>query len=307
MGTSIQIRASISVTAAATLLLASAALAQEATTARKAILPTARDALAKSALLKLETLPADWKEHPLTPALFFAAQHYEEMQEHLQDFTCVLAKRERINGRLGGYEYLATKVRRERKRDERVAAPFSVYIQYLAPSKIRGRKVLYVDGRNENKIVVRNGGKRFRNVTVKISPDSDAALRESRYPITQLGLTNVVSRLIERAQDDMRSDPTGANTEVTFFRGAKIDDRPCTHIRVVHPREAPGIDFHLANIYVDDKLKVPLRVEGYAWPKTPGDEPRLLEEYTYTRLKLNVGLSDVDFSLDRLAPSPTSR
>jgi hypothetical protein len=159
---------------------------------------------------------------------------------------------------------------------------------------------LYVDGRNENKMLVRKGGLRFGHVVVSISPTGDAALRETRYPITELGLNNVVGRLIERAKHDIVADPDGQNTEVAFFRDAEIDGRTCTHIRVTHPVEDDVFDYHLANIYVDDKLHVPLRFESYTWPKNAGEPPRLMEEYTYMGLKLNGRLSDLEFSEDLL-------
>lgn len=272
---------------------------KEAVTTRKVVLPRSitKNVLLRSAILRLDTLPNDWREHPLAPALLFAVKHHQHIEENVRDFSCILVKRERINGRLRPYEYLQTKVRREQTNDGTVIVPFAAYAEYLAPRKVRGRRVLYVDGQNDNKLVVRNGGQRFNYVTVRIAPDSDAVKREANYPITELGLSNVVSRLIEQVQDDIEADPEAKNTEVSFFSGAKIDDRPCTHIRVTHDKESPALDFHLANVYVDDELKVPIRVEGYGWPKNDGDKPPLLEEYTYTRLKLNVGLTDADFDL----------
>jgi hypothetical protein len=133
-------------------------------------------------------------------------------------------------------------------------------------------------------------------VIVNISPTSDAASRESRYPITELGLDNVVSRLIDQARHDIIADPDGKNTEVVFYHNAEIDGRVCTHIRVTHPIADDAFDFHQANIYVDDKLNVPLRVENYTWPKKEGEPPQLMEEYTYMRMKLNVGLTDGNFA-----------
>jgi hypothetical protein len=93
----------------------------------------------------------------------------------------------------------------------------------------------------------------------------------------------------------MRFDPTGENTQVTFFRAAKVEGRSCTRIRVMHPTPDENLNFHIANVYVDDELQVPIRVEGYGWPDGEEDDPPLLEEYTFTRLRLNVGLTDAHF------------
>jgi hypothetical protein len=220
-------------------------------------------------------------QHPLVAAIEFARARYENVRENVRDFSCVLVKRERIDGRLLSYEFIRTRVRLQQTQDGRVVTPFSVYMQYLAPAKYRGRKVLFLASDRDGKMLVRNGGARFSYVTLRIAPDSDAAMRESRYPITELGLENVARRLIERAEEDFKCDPDG---------------RSCTRIRVVHPRREANLSFHIANIFVDDELNVPIRVEGYDWPAKPGDDPLLLEEYTYTKLRLNVGLNDADFS-----------
>ena len=34
----------------------------------------------------------------------------------------------------------------------------------------------------------------------------------------------------------------------------------------------------------------------YDWPREAGGQPELIEEYTYRDLKLNIGLTDEDFS-----------
>ena len=52
---------------------------------------------------------------------------------------------------------------------------------------------------------------------------------------------------------------------------------------------------HIARIFVDDELKVPVRYAAWNWPKSPGGRPILIEEFTYLDLKLNVGLTDADF------------
>ena len=43
---------------------------------------------------------------------------------------------------------------------------------------------------------------------------------------------------------------------------------------------------------------MPLRNDAYTWPPQPGAKPgldELIEEYTYLKLELNVGLTDTDF------------
>lgn len=236
------------------------------------------------------------QSHPLAPALKLAHSTQKYVMQNVEDFTCVLVKRERIDGMLMRYQYLQMKVRHERASAGRVVSPYSVYLRYLAPKRIAGREVLYVDGWNDGKMRVRKGGGRFSYIKVSVDPMSDAAMGESRYPITEIGIASVIERLIVRIEDDMAADPEAKDTQVRFFKGAKVNGRFCTHICVEHPRALPGLDFFRANVYVDDQLHVPIRIEGYDWPETTDEPPPLLEEYTFTKLRLNVGLSDAEFS-----------
>jgi hypothetical protein len=143
---------------------------------------------------------------------------------------------------------------------------------------------------------VRKGGGRFSYVKVNVDPLSDAALRESRYPITEAGIATVLARLVERIEDDMAADPLARNTQVQFFENAKVGGRRCSAIHVRHAQSEPGLVFHLAKVYVDDELHVPIRIEGYDWPEADEKPPVLLEEYTFMHLRLNGGLSEADFN-----------
>ena len=140
-----------------------------------------------------------------------------------------------------------------------------------------------------------NGGKRFNYVTVKVDPNSDAAMSESLVPITQIGFANVTDSLIKLIRQDIERDPAGTNTKVKFYRRAKINGRVCTRISVLHATPDPVLEFAEANAFVDDELHVPIRVEALLWPKSAGGAKPLLFEYTYTDLRLNVGLTDADF------------
>ena len=249
-------------------------------------------------------VPRDTSQHPLAWTVRYATARYDYIRQNVRDYTCLLIKRERIDGELQDYRYLRTLVRRELLQDGRVVRPMAVFMHHLEPGKLKGRRVLYVAGQNDGKVLVRKGGGAFNYLKLKIDPHGAAARRESNYPITDVGLGKMVERLIARAKDDIRHDPTGANTQVSHFRNAKVNDRVCTHIRVVHPKRTDGIDFHKASLYVDDELHVPIRLVVYGWPRREGEEPPLIEEYTYVDLRLNVGLTDADFSKAKLDSSP---
>ena len=64
---------------------------------------------------------------------------------------------------------------------------------------------------------------------------------------------------------------------------------------VRRPVQRPEYEFHIARVFIDDQLQLPIRYAAYTWPAVAGGKPVVLEEYTYMDLKLNVGLTDNDF------------
>jgi outer membrane lipoprotein-sorting protein len=75
-----------------------------------------------------------------------------------------------------------------------------------------------------------------------------------------------------------------------------VGERPCISITVMHPQRRTAFIFHIARIFIDKELMVPLHYEAYDWPEQPAGPPVLLESYTYTDLKQNPGLTDEDFN-----------
>ena len=57
----------------------------------------------------------------------------------------------------------------------------------------------------------------------------------------------------------------------------------------------------MVRVFIDQELGLPIRFEAFDWPKHPGSEPELIEEYSYMHLKLNVGLRDIDFDVSNSA------
>jgi len=100
-----------------------------------------------------------------------------------------------------------------------------------------------------------------------------------------------VTRLGQVAQHDAQY----GECNVQFCKNGTLGDRPCVCIQVVHPIPRREFRFHLARIYVDRELNLPIRYESYGWPEKANEAPPLLEQYTYTNLKFNAGLTDADF------------
>ncbi len=233
-----------------------------------------------------DRVPADNQivEHPLMPAIRWAYSGIQDI-EKIQDYSAVMVKRERIGDRLNDPEYMFIKVRHK---------PMSVYMYFLEPASLKGQEVIWVEGQNDGKMWAHPGGLRNKLIgTVSLDPTGLIAMQGNRYPVTEIGVLNLVRRLIEVGEQDTQY----GECEVKFFEGAKINDRVCTCIQVVHPVARRNFRFHLARIYVDKELNIPIRYESYDWPRESGGKPQLIEEYTYLNVKINNGFTDEDFDV----------
>jgi len=222
-------------------------------------------------------------EHPLLPAVRWAKLCMQKM-ETIHDYSAKMAKRERIDGTLSDYEYMIVKVRHE---------PFSVYLSFIGPARVKGQEAIFVRGRNNGNLLGHANGMRKIFGTVPLKPDSMLAMQGNRYPITELGIKRLTERLIEVGEHDAQF----GECEVKAFPNTKINGRECVCLQVLHPVPRTEFLFNKAKIYVDSEYNVPVRYEAFDWPREPGGEPQLIEEYTYLELKFNNGFTDRDFDV----------
>jgi hypothetical protein len=230
-------------------------------------------------------------EHPLRPLAKYAEERYRAIEGQVRDYTCTVVRREQIEGRLSEPEFLFMKLRHGRREQDGAVSSFAVYLRFLSPPEIRDREVIFYEGRYDGKLIVRRGGFRMPYVTVALDPHGELAMQGNRYPITEIGFKNLLKRLLEVGAEDMHH----GECEVKYYAGAKVSGRVCTMVEITHPLPRPYFRYHLARIFIDDELQVPIRYAAYDWPEAKGGPPRLMEEYTYLDLKLNAGLTDADF------------
>ncbi len=227
--------------------------------------------------------PAKPNEHPLMPVLKWG-QESLKIAEKIQDYSATMVKRERIDGKVNDPEYMFVKVRHK---------PLSVYMCFLKPDHLKGQEVIWVQGQNNGKLWGHGTGMRKVFGTVPLDPTGPVAMKGNRYPITEVGIQNLVRRLIEEGEKDTQY----GECEVKYFPGAKINGRACTCIQVVHPVPRRNFQFHLARIFVDDAYNLPVRFEAHDWPSQAGGQPELIEEYTYVNIKMNNNFTDADFDI----------
>ncbi|WP_435022303.1 DUF1571 domain-containing protein [Tundrisphaera sp. TA3] len=239
---------------------------------------------AKGADLAARPLGTDARAEPEAEAIDRAKRAIADCQERFQsvkDYTCKFYKRERIDGRLVKPHIMEMKSR---------TAPLSFYFKFEQPNA--GREAIYVTGKNRGRVYAHDVGLgRMLAGTMNLDPRGSMAMEENRHPITEAGIGALIETVRQRW--DIELHPGEAR--IAFHPSASVDQRPCLLIETIHPSRQDDFLFHKVKLYIDRELGLPIRFEAYDWPKKPGLEPELVEEYTYAKLRVNVGLLERDF------------
>jgi len=233
---------------------------------------------------------APLEAHPLDPALELARRALDHVHANVADYTAVIVKRERIGNELAPEQRFRVKIRNRRVSEDGSSVPLSVYLDFQAPPSIQGREVIWVEDRNDGKMIAHEGGL-LGVVRLELDPLGLLAMKGNRYPIHEIG----IERLLEKLCEVGESDRAQGECEVTLDRGAEVDGVPCTRIEIRHPRRREHFAFHVAEICIDEARLVPLRFASWDWPDDPEEPPILVEDYVYEDLRLNPGLTDADF------------
>ena len=204
----------------------------------------------------------------------------ESSYARVSDYTVVFRKQERLDGKLLPEETTLLKFQK----------PLKVYMKWIEdPSK--GTEALYVDGSNDNKLLVRRGGL-LGILTLSLDPRGSLAMIKNRHPITEVGF----GYLIDGLQRNIRRALRHGELEVIRLAEETFRGRSAT---VVEARFIPrgGRTYHASRMvcHIDTELQLPIGAAFY-------DENDLLfERYSYSDVKLNVGLTALDFSRENKA------
>lgn len=221
--------------------------------------------------------------HPLDPAIALAKEARKQLAQ-VSDYTATFEKRERIGKTLGKPQRIQLKLRQQ---------PLSVYLKFQTPAAVEGREVIYVAGKNNGNLLVHVPGLLTSQLgTLELDPNGYLAMQGERYSITHIGLLGLVDQLIERGERDRR---LGTEMKVDFTENVEVAGRKTLRIDVNYLERHPILEGSRAIVYLDVERKTPIRYEGYGWPEKRGEAPPLVEEYTYSDIEFNVGLTDRDF------------
>ena len=245
-----------------------------------------------SLLSRLNKETIESAEHPIDPLMEVAAIALEKIDETVFDYTGTIISQVLLSGRLQPEQKMFCKIRHARTTGDDPCG-FSVYLRFIKPKSNQGQEVIWVDGKNDGKLVAHATVLR-KVMRANLKPDSMLAMMNSRHPIMDIGFRNLLAKMLEKGNRDREY----GECEVSIKRNLEIEGRKCVMLEIKHPVKRKHFEFHIARIYLDQELEIPIGYEGFIWPKLEGGEPRLLEKYFYTNLKLNVGLKDSDFDPD---------
>ena len=235
-------------------------------------------------------------ESSMDEVLQIARDALVHLYRNVDDYTATLVQQETTAGRLSEPHEISLKVHcRHRGPNRDDSEPFRVYLRFERPASVAGREVIYAEDKYDGKLVVHEAGL-LGLLTVYLDPTVMVAMRGQRYPIYEIGLTNLVKKLIERGEED-RTNP---DVTVTITRDWELDGQRCDLIvvRRGQPTGQPD-DFSRAEICFDRERHLPLRYAAYGWPAgslqtaDPADAP-LMDTYPYLNVKTHVGLTESD-------------
>ncbi|WP_417731736.1 DUF1571 domain-containing protein [Rosistilla oblonga] len=244
---------------------------------------------------QMQQAPSNARESTLAEALTIARAGLAEMRANMTDYRGRVVKRERIKGQLANEYEMEIKVQCRRLVEEEVVAPMRVYLKFLQPQSVAGREVIWAEDQNDGRLIAHEPG--LLNVAqASLDPHGERAMEGNLYPITEIGLVNLVVQLIARGENDLEE----SQVRVTLAEGQTIGDRECQQIRIELIQPHDELNFQYAEIFIDSERQIPLRYAAYGWPEDAATSdhdgpPELLEEYTYYDIQTNVGLTDADF------------
>ena len=196
----------------------------------------------------------------------------------IRDYTCTFTRQEKLHGALSGEQVAEMRVRTQ---------PHSVYVRFAQPEGVAGMEAAYIADRRDGKIRYRPAPKAGANEFRTVSPEDPKMLAENRRPVSELGIGKVIDLLVTvAARERSLNNPVETFTSDYVFAG-----RAVTRYEVLTRRPHAHRYAYRAVVYVDKETKLPVRFEAYDQPKPGGPSTgELFEAYSYSDIKLNVGL-----------------
>lgn len=191
----------------------------------------------------------------------------------VDDYTCHLDKRVRKKGRL--YEDLNILVKYKK--------PKHYYFRWTKGIS-KGREVIFVEGKNNGKLVAHPGGI-FNFATLHLDPEGTLAMQKNHHSLRNSGMEKITTliKLNYAKAKEKNLD------KIRFIGERRIDRKKAWLVEGYFP-ENQGFYAYKISIYFCPTVKLPLKISIY------DKSGSLFEEYVFRDLKINVGVTEKDFN-----------
>jgi len=204
--------------------------------------------------------------------LEWALQTY---RKRVQDYTGTFYKQERINGKLKKTEQIAIMFREK---------PFSIFMHWQK-NAARIDKMLYVEGQNNNKMVVHPTGLFAWLKSLKKDPTGKDASKASLRSCDKFGF----HRSMDSILDVYRTANKKGDLKIEYLGRTIIDNRSCIALERILPKGKGYPNARLV-IEIDLEYLLPVSITSYNW------DNQLQAKYLFHNLKFNNGFTDAAFT-----------
>lgn len=164
------------------------------------------------------------------------------------------------------------------------------------PKLKSGRKAVYVDGKNDGKLIV-------KQLFVKkvLEPNESIKMKESRHTILEAGLKNMIERLVTSWEKESKLQETNVKyydqtLDITLTGKKHVYD--CRVVEADHPFTVRDkYAFQKVIIYFDKKGGLPVKMECYDWPSSASGTARVGERYTYVDVVTEPAPNPTEFEI----------
>lgn len=232
--------------------------------------------------------------HIATGATSSEASHLHDLPLHVEEVQEILAKAQESYDKLQDYTAIIHKEEfkdGERKKDEytiiKFQKPFKVYLKWLS-GKNKGSQLLFVDGKYNNKMIIRKGGGLLKMFgTMEMDPDGFWLKKFTKHSIWDVGFKGIIERSRKQFLTAMENNHIAA-AQCTI---AEINGRPAHKVVMVLAPEGKDNGYYCRSgiLYFDAETHLPIKSTFWLW------EDDVAEVLTFTEVKLNVGLTEADF------------
>ena len=247
-----------------------------------------KDGEAEESSPKAQTTPQGLTDQVALLMNLLMLEKSQRTLEQVPHYTATFFKQERIDGELADGQTMELKMRH---------SPFSVYMKWVTGDK--GRQVLYVDGENEGKMLVKFGGWKSRLPSLKLDPNGSLALAESRHPITQAGLLGLVQEVIAYRKLDLERKQ---GVRCTMVLNQELNDRECHCFTTEYTKPEFSETYRKSVLLIDARTYIPVAMKAYTWPELVEsvdendlDGSTLIEFYSFSNVNLNPQLASSAF------------